>query len=214
MDTVTSPCGERRTDPSCVRRAVLGARACDFAGLERPGRTQLDGPLPDPHHRRPRWAAPDRRRLLPAGTDVLLRARPAPGHSSTSARTCRSPKSTATKVSTKSCGPDRKPARSSPSRSGSRVPSPSDVPTPNAPAEACTRPDAPRPQTRRRSCSPTWNIHAGTTSPNVASGAASRHNAHRDGPRPHHCAPERSRPAPNAPNGRSGEITSTACGTA
>jgi len=33
-----------------VRRAVLGARACDLAALDRLGRTQLDGPHPDPHH--------------------------------------------------------------------------------------------------------------------------------------------------------------------
>jgi sulfhydrogenase subunit beta (sulfur reductase) len=33
-----------------VRRAVLGARACDIAALDRLGRTQLDGPHPDPHH--------------------------------------------------------------------------------------------------------------------------------------------------------------------
>jgi ferredoxin len=33
-----------------IRRAVLGARACDLAGLERLGRTQLDGPHPDRHH--------------------------------------------------------------------------------------------------------------------------------------------------------------------
>jgi ferredoxin len=29
---------------------VIGARACDLAGLERLGRTQLAGPHPDPHH--------------------------------------------------------------------------------------------------------------------------------------------------------------------
>ena len=33
-----------------VRRAVLGARACDLAGLDRLGRTQLAGPHPDRHH--------------------------------------------------------------------------------------------------------------------------------------------------------------------
>jgi ferredoxin len=33
-----------------VRRAVLGARACDIAALERLGHTQLDGPHPDRHH--------------------------------------------------------------------------------------------------------------------------------------------------------------------
>lgn len=33
-----------------VRRAVLGARACDLAALERLGHTQLDGPHPDRHH--------------------------------------------------------------------------------------------------------------------------------------------------------------------
>jgi sulfhydrogenase subunit beta (sulfur reductase) len=33
-----------------VRRAVLGARGCDLAALERLGRTQVDGPHPDLHH--------------------------------------------------------------------------------------------------------------------------------------------------------------------
>ena len=33
-----------------IRRAVLGARACDLAALARLGRTQLAGPHPDPHH--------------------------------------------------------------------------------------------------------------------------------------------------------------------
>ena len=38
------------TQPHPVRRAVLGTRACDIAALHRLGRTQLDGPHPDPHH--------------------------------------------------------------------------------------------------------------------------------------------------------------------
>ena len=33
-----------------VRRAVIGARACDIAALDRLGRTQLAGPHPDLHH--------------------------------------------------------------------------------------------------------------------------------------------------------------------
>ena len=33
-----------------VRRAVLGARACDLAALDRLGRTQLEGPHPDRQH--------------------------------------------------------------------------------------------------------------------------------------------------------------------
>jgi ferredoxin len=40
----------RLTPTRPVRRAVIGARACDLAGLERLGRTQLAGPHPDPHH--------------------------------------------------------------------------------------------------------------------------------------------------------------------
>jgi sulfhydrogenase subunit beta (sulfur reductase) len=38
------------TPARLVRRAVLGARACDLAALERLGHTQLDGPHPDLHH--------------------------------------------------------------------------------------------------------------------------------------------------------------------
>jgi ferredoxin len=52
-----------------VRRAVLGARACDLAGLDRLGRTQLDGPHPDPHH------ATARAGLFVIGVDC---SRPAP----------------------------------------------------------------------------------------------------------------------------------------
>jgi sulfhydrogenase subunit beta (sulfur reductase) len=52
-----------------VRRAVLGARACDLAGLERLGRTQLDGPHPDAHH------AAARAGLFVIGVDC---SRPAP----------------------------------------------------------------------------------------------------------------------------------------
>ena len=52
-----------------VRRAVLGARACDIAGLERLGRTQLDGPHPDAHH------AAARAGLFLVGVDC---SRPAP----------------------------------------------------------------------------------------------------------------------------------------
>jgi ferredoxin len=52
-----------------VRRAVLGARACDLAGLDRLGRTQLDGPHPDPHH------AAARAGLFLIGVDC---SRPAP----------------------------------------------------------------------------------------------------------------------------------------
>jgi len=52
-----------------VRRAVLGARACDIAGLDRLGRTQLDGPHPDPHH------AAARAGLFLIGVDC---SRPAP----------------------------------------------------------------------------------------------------------------------------------------
>ncbi len=52
-----------------TRRAVIGARACDIAGLERLGRTQLDGPHPDPHH------AAARSGLFVIGVDC---SRPAP----------------------------------------------------------------------------------------------------------------------------------------
>ncbi len=52
-----------------VRRAVLGARACDLAALDRLGRTQLDGPHPDPHH------AAARSELFVIGVDCT---RPAP----------------------------------------------------------------------------------------------------------------------------------------
>jgi sulfhydrogenase subunit beta (sulfur reductase) len=52
-----------------VRRAVLGVRACDIAGLDRLGRTQLDGPHPDPHH------ATARAGLFLIGVDC---SRPAP----------------------------------------------------------------------------------------------------------------------------------------
>jgi ferredoxin len=52
-----------------VRRAVLGARACDLAGLERLGHTQLDGPHPDLHHAAARGA------LFVIGVDC---SRPAP----------------------------------------------------------------------------------------------------------------------------------------
>jgi ferredoxin len=52
-----------------VRRAVLGARACDLAALERLGHTQLDGPHPDLHH------ATARAGLFLIGVDC---SRPAP----------------------------------------------------------------------------------------------------------------------------------------
>jgi ferredoxin len=52
-----------------VRRAVLGARACDLAALERLGHTQLDGPHPDLHH------AAARAGLFLIGVDC---SRPAP----------------------------------------------------------------------------------------------------------------------------------------
>jgi sulfhydrogenase subunit beta (sulfur reductase) len=52
-----------------VRRAVLGARACDLAALDRLGRTQLDGPHPDLHH------ATARAELFLIGIDC---SRPAP----------------------------------------------------------------------------------------------------------------------------------------
>jgi ferredoxin len=55
--------------PRPVRRAVLGARACDIAALDRLGRTQLDGPHPDPHH------AAARAGLFLIGVDC---SRPAP----------------------------------------------------------------------------------------------------------------------------------------
>jgi ferredoxin len=57
------------TPPRPVRRAVLGARACDVAALDRLGRTQLDGPHPDPHH------AAARAGLFLIGVDC---SRPAP----------------------------------------------------------------------------------------------------------------------------------------
>ena len=52
-----------------VRRAVLGARACDLAALDRLGRTQLNGPHPDRHH------AAARTELFVIGVDC---SRPAP----------------------------------------------------------------------------------------------------------------------------------------
>jgi sulfhydrogenase subunit beta (sulfur reductase) len=52
-----------------VRRAVLGARGCDLAALDRLGRTQLDGPHPDTHH------ATARDGLFLVGVDC---SRPAP----------------------------------------------------------------------------------------------------------------------------------------
>jgi ferredoxin len=52
-----------------VRRAVLGARACDLAALDRLRRTQLDGPHPDRHH------ATARAELFLIGVDC---SRPAP----------------------------------------------------------------------------------------------------------------------------------------
>lgn len=52
-----------------VRRAVLGARACDLAALDRLGHTQLDGPHPDHHH------ATARAGLFLIGVDC---SRPAP----------------------------------------------------------------------------------------------------------------------------------------
>ena len=52
-----------------IRRAVLGARACDLAALERLGHTQLDGPHPDAHH------AAARTGLFLIGVDC---SRPAP----------------------------------------------------------------------------------------------------------------------------------------
>jgi sulfhydrogenase subunit beta (sulfur reductase) len=52
-----------------VRRAVLGARGCDLAALDRLGRTQLAGPHPDLHH------ATARDGLFLVGVDC---SRPAP----------------------------------------------------------------------------------------------------------------------------------------
>jgi ferredoxin len=57
------------TPARLVRRAVVGARACDVAALERLGHTQLDGPHPDLHH------ATARAGLFLLGVDC---SRPAP----------------------------------------------------------------------------------------------------------------------------------------